>query len=108
MSLATVLADIFVPKQFELQHILTAFGFGVITAPWSCGLSFYIAFTLTYEVIVFSLCTKHQRTYSLTHRILLNIYAFVGFIIGRILFRKHIFDGIIERDRLHKILGIEN
>jgi hypothetical protein len=76
------------PVTIEVFEIIFSLLFGFILAPFSWNIYSYIIFVIFFEIILFWLTDGLMPYWKMRTRILVNVAALIGWIIGRLLFCK--------------------
>lgn len=106
-----ILSGLF-PSNITTEVMVSGLGgslaLGMALSPWSLGLIFYIAFVLVYELGIYVISNQKTYTYSFKYRVVLNLGCICGWLLGRILLTKPIFDPKLETQHVERFLMSTN
>ena len=80
------LIDYFKSPISEFAQIIFGFVFGLLFGPLSYGMSYNFLFIIIYEIVLFYFTQNFSSTTKIETRIICNISALYGWILGRSLF----------------------
>lgn len=66
-------------------QVLMAFATGILFAPWSYGLLYFLGFLIAYEVIAIYLSRMNPAYWCFRTRVAVLIASIVGFLTGRLI-----------------------
>lgn len=72
-----------IPSSDKHVPLITSFTFGFISAPFTWGIIFFVAYTIVFELVVLYVCHRCSMVYDKEYRSVLTLLCIMGWVMGR-------------------------